>query len=325
MHAIVCAFLTHVCAQKQKKSGSKLKFKPRDDDSSGEEDIFSGSQNASTSVDLTAMSSEEENRAPPKKKKKTDKPKTGQLKKKSAASHLSHAAPSYREVDSEEERIEAEMQMEEDSDSSSSENPEYNAAANQAASVLSNVTKLSKTIMNKVKVWGGAKAMAAADDDENDDGAIGLTEGGSATDSTWITEDIMRPLLAPTCKLSQYQLVGVNWLAMLSRLKFGKDNVNGILGDEMGLGKTVQVSKLFNSLLLTHCADQHTPNIIAEQSTLPPCSHRLICYGADVWGGAAPLFTMCIAHLLKDLGQRCVCGPIKTRCLLFTHVYGPLA
>ncbi|XP_003424919.1 SWI/SNF-related matrix-associated actin-dependent regulator of chromatin subfamily A containing DEAD/H box 1 homolog isoform X2 [Nasonia vitripennis] len=42
--------------------------------------------------------------------------------------------------------------------------------------------------------------------------------------------------LADGLKLAPYQMVGLNWLAVLHA-----QNVNGILADEMGLGKTVQV------------------------------------------------------------------------------------
>lgn len=37
-------------------------------------------------------------------------------------------------------------------------------------------------------------------------------------------------------KLANYQIIGLNWLAVLH-----KQGVSGILADEMGLGKTVQV------------------------------------------------------------------------------------
>ena len=37
-------------------------------------------------------------------------------------------------------------------------------------------------------------------------------------------------------KLASYQMIGLNWLAVMHAQK-----VNGILADEMGLGKTVQV------------------------------------------------------------------------------------
>lgn len=43
-------------------------------------------------------------------------------------------------------------------------------------------------------------------------------------------------LLADHCKLTSYQMIGLNWLVVLHA-----QNVNGILADEMGLGKTVQV------------------------------------------------------------------------------------
>lgn len=42
--------------------------------------------------------------------------------------------------------------------------------------------------------------------------------------------------LSPNLKLAPYQMVGLNWLAVMHA-----QNVNGILADEMGLGKTVQV------------------------------------------------------------------------------------
>ncbi|XP_006609793.1 SWI/SNF-related matrix-associated actin-dependent regulator of chromatin subfamily A containing DEAD/H box 1 homolog [Apis dorsata] len=42
--------------------------------------------------------------------------------------------------------------------------------------------------------------------------------------------------LSPDLKLAPYQMVGLNWLAVMHA-----QNVNGILADEMGLGKTVQV------------------------------------------------------------------------------------
>ncbi|KAB0794150.1 hypothetical protein PPYR_13770 [Photinus pyralis] len=43
-------------------------------------------------------------------------------------------------------------------------------------------------------------------------------------------------LLDPSKQLTGYQMVGLNWLAVLH-----KQGVNGILADEMGLGKTIQV------------------------------------------------------------------------------------
>ena len=58
----------------------------------------------------------------------------------------------------------------------------------------------------------------------------------------WISDETMKEIL-PNVKLAEYQLLGVNWMALLNRTKFGKaksgkkgNNVNGILADEMGLG-----------------------------------------------------------------------------------------
>ena len=75
------------------------------------------------------------------------------------------------------------------------------------------------------------------------------------TPSKWISKEMMANL-CPELKLADYQLLGVNWLALLSRMQFRKASldkkqsaaekkrhvVNGILADEMGLGKTIQVS-----------------------------------------------------------------------------------
>jgi SWI/SNF-related matrix-associated actin-dependent regulator 1 of chromatin subfamily A len=43
-------------------------------------------------------------------------------------------------------------------------------------------------------------------------------------------------LLNSQMKLSNYQLIGLNWLALMH-----KKGLNCILADEMGLGKTIQV------------------------------------------------------------------------------------
>ena len=54
----------------------------------------------------------------------------------------------------------------------------------------------------------------------------------------WISQEEMRRL-CPGVTLSDYQLVGVNWMALLHGMKCNIDNrnanVNGVLADEMGL------------------------------------------------------------------------------------------
>lgn len=46
----------------------------------------------------------------------------------------------------------------------------------------------------------------------------------------------MKLLFFCSLKLSNYQLLGLNWLAVMR-----SRNLNSILADEMGLGKTIQV------------------------------------------------------------------------------------
>ncbi|XP_073975791.1 SWI/SNF-related matrix-associated actin-dependent regulator of chromatin subfamily A containing DEAD/H box 1 homolog isoform X2 [Rhodnius prolixus] len=50
-------------------------------------------------------------------------------------------------------------------------------------------------------------------------------------------------ILTPSLKLMPYQLVGLNWLAVMH-----SQQLNGILADEMGLGKTIQVIAFFGYL-----------------------------------------------------------------------------
>lgn len=63
-------------------------------------------------------------------------------------------------------------------------------------------------------------------------------------------------------KLAPYQLVGLNWLAVLH-----KQGVSGILADEMGLGKTVQVIAFLAHLKETGQA-RGTHLIVVPASTL---------------------------------------------------------
>ncbi|KAI5480383.1 SNF2 family helicase Ino80 [Pseudohyphozyma bogoriensis] len=58
--------------------------------------------------------------------------------------------------------------------------------------------------------------------------------------------DVKQPKIL-TCKLKEYQLKGLNWLANLY-----EQGINGILADEMGLGKTVQSISLMAYLAEVH-------------------------------------------------------------------------
>ncbi|XP_050684992.1 SWI/SNF-related matrix-associated actin-dependent regulator of chromatin subfamily A containing DEAD/H box 1 homolog [Leptidea sinapis] len=70
-------------------------------------------------------------------------------------------------------------------------------------------------------------------------------------------------------KLASYQLVGLNWLAVLH-----KQGVSGILADEMGLGKTVQVISFLAHLKETGQA-KGTHLIVVPASTLDNWSTEL--------------------------------------------------
>ncbi|CAG9561675.1 unnamed protein product [Danaus chrysippus] len=76
-------------------------------------------------------------------------------------------------------------------------------------------------------------------------------------------------ILDSSLKLAPYQLVGLNWLAVLH-----KQGVSGILADEMGLGKTVQVIAFLAHLKETGQA-RGTHLIVVPASTLDNWSSEL--------------------------------------------------
>jgi len=124
-----------------------------------------------------------------------------------------------------------------------------------AAEVLREANFLSAKIIKVVNEWcggdgGKVKGLILGEGD----GALnlGTGDGGGAGDKTWISKETMKQVL-PNVELAEYQLLGVNWMALLNRTTFGSTGskkktdsgdmgvaVNGILADEMGLGKTVQ-------------------------------------------------------------------------------------
>ncbi len=145
----------------------------------------------------------------------------------------------------------------------------------EASYVLDAANNLSARIMSTMNRWFGAG------DDSNDglqgmiiDGAIAISaskvkgqdsEGSFAEekkediinrgDEKLISDEVMKRV-CPNITLKDYQLLGVNWMALLhsetfemngskegkkKRKKGGNGrNVNGVLADEMGLGKTAQ-------------------------------------------------------------------------------------
>ncbi|KAF5291453.1 hypothetical protein FQR65_LT01764 [Abscondita terminalis] len=70
-------------------------------------------------------------------------------------------------------------------------------------------------------------------------------------------------MLDPSKRLTGYQMVGLNWLAVLH-----KQGVNGILADEMGLGKTIQVIAFLAHLKETGATLGIPHLIVVPSSTL---------------------------------------------------------
>ena len=116
-----------------------------------------------------------------------------------------------------------------------------------AVQVLAEANALCVKIMKIVSGWcgGGNKVKGLI---MGEDGALNLSGVGDKgmqvvagkDDEMWISNETMKAIL-PDVKLAEYQLLGVNWLALLNRTVFGNGkgrkgmmNVNGILADEMG-------------------------------------------------------------------------------------------
>ncbi|KAG7208704.1 hypothetical protein KM043_014907 [Ampulex compressa] len=78
--------------------------------------------------------------------------------------------------------------------------------------------------------------------------------------------------LSPNLTLAPYQMVGLNWLAVMHG-----QNVNGILADEMGLGKTVQVIAFLTYLKEADLIDEKDgPHlIVVPSSTMENWSNEL--------------------------------------------------
>ncbi|XP_015121951.1 SWI/SNF-related matrix-associated actin-dependent regulator of chromatin subfamily A containing DEAD/H box 1 homolog [Diachasma alloeum] len=77
--------------------------------------------------------------------------------------------------------------------------------------------------------------------------------------------------LSPELTLAPYQMVGLNWLAVMH-----SQNVNGILADEMGLGKTVQIIAFLTYLKETSPSPPDGPHlIVVPSSTMENWSNEL--------------------------------------------------
>jgi SNF2 family DNA or RNA helicase len=109
--------------------------------------------------------------------------------------------------------------------------------ARAAMSVLETANKLSALILQTMAKWSNSAVEGMIVD-----GAIALGAGAQGRDHTWISAETLKDIVPPDIKLAEYQLIGVNWMALLHGMKCEVEgnrtyaNVNGILADEMGLG-----------------------------------------------------------------------------------------
>jgi len=148
----------------------------------------------------------------------------------------------------------------------------------KAKSILDATTSLSKKILNKLSLWcsaddnnsdGGDEEKKSEGEDSTkagtpaisgmivSDGALALNQTGALSKHPMIVPKDEIEQICQGLKLADYQLLGVNWMALLNQLEFDLDlgrfgrssssskknishQVNGVLADEMGLGKTVQ-------------------------------------------------------------------------------------
>ncbi|KAL7567389.1 hypothetical protein ACA910_010280 [Epithemia clementina (nom. ined.)] len=160
---------------------------------------------------------------------------------------------------------------------------ETSKEAQQAASILATANRLSIQVLQTMRSWmnaGQDENNSNSDNNNNSDnnapvlgmivdGALAMTDfqanggagaGAGPSDTPqchdWISQETMQRI-CPQITLAKYQLIGVNWMALLHSLqvdvadntssshqaktrKKKTTNVNGVLADEMGLGKTAQ-------------------------------------------------------------------------------------
>ena len=132
----------------------------------------------------------------------------------------------------------------------------YDEEKRAATSVLQTAEELSAQVIRNMKRWMAEKDSSGdAPNGMIVDGALSLAtletlSSTSEDDHTWISHAEMLKIV-PDIKLANYQLIGVNWLALLHGMKCSIEgkrdtNVNGVLADEMGL-VSYKISRLFTA------------------------------------------------------------------------------
>jgi SNF2 family DNA or RNA helicase len=130
----------------------------------------------------------------------------------------------------------------------------YDEEKETASNVLRSAEQLSDHVVRAMSRWfrkddnnqnggaGGGVVQGIIIDGAVSLGAIDESKSGEeSSDGThkWICKTEMEKAI-PNVKLSGYQLIGVNWMALLNGMTCevgtkGTKNVNGVLADEMGL------------------------------------------------------------------------------------------
>lgn len=142
---------------------------------------------------------------------------------------------------------------------------------------------LGKPISEEMKEWGfdvfgasksGELELTSLEDESQRDSGLGSPNSGFASNTG--DDDVKAPvvkrkrnveflkkpdMMAEDCVLKDYQVVGLNWLALMYR-----HNLSCILADDMGLGKTCQVISLLTHLVETGHTGPHI--VICPGSTL---------------------------------------------------------
>jgi hypothetical protein len=112
-------------------------------------------------------------------------------------------------------------------------------AAKEATSILEQANSLSAQIIETLSRWSSSSDGNSATMGLITNGALSLStmaHAQNSKDHKWISAEVMASI-CPNITLAEYQLIGVNWMALLHGMKCkvngsrGHSNVNGILAD----------------------------------------------------------------------------------------------
>jgi len=162
-----------------------------------------------------------------------------------------------------------EVILEDSSDEESDQGEAYYDEEKEAASnVLRSAKQLSRDVIRTMRGWfggsgdvqgiivDGALSLGNLDNKKEDSTSTGNRDSDSNTCNFIVSKTEMEKAI-PNVKLSNYQLVGVNWMALLNGMTCdvgtkGKKNVNGVLADEMGLVRITSIGKAQNVCAVYH-------------------------------------------------------------------------